>query len=145
MGDVKEAAVGNLAVEIETAWNTHDMARFARCFGVDADFVNVGGMWWRGRPEIEERHAESHRGRFSRSRIELHVAATRTIAPGVAVAHIRWALVGHEPSGPRRTVEPRHGIWTWVLRDVDGRVEIVAGHNTDSFEPVATKKEASTT
>ena len=46
-----------LVVEIEAAWNSHDMSRFAACFAADADFVNVAGAWWHGREEIEERGA----------------------------------------------------------------------------------------
>ena len=45
---VEEAQVAALVDEIEAAWNTHDMNRFAACFAPDADFVNVAGAWWRG-------------------------------------------------------------------------------------------------
>jgi len=40
--------VAGLVGEVEQAWNTHDMARFAACFAEDADFVNVRGWWWEG-------------------------------------------------------------------------------------------------
>ena len=44
-----ERAIAALVGEVEQAWNTHDMSRFAACFAEDADFVNVRGWWWRGR------------------------------------------------------------------------------------------------
>jgi uncharacterized protein (TIGR02246 family) len=132
---MQEANIQPLVAEVQAAWNTHDMQRFARCWAQDADFVNVAGMWWRGRGEIEERHAASHATRFRQSRIALELAEVREIAPGVGVAHLRWTLEGHEASGPRRTTEPRHGVWTWVLREREGRIEIAASHNTDSLSP----------
>jgi hypothetical protein len=46
---VDEQAIAALVGEVERAWNSHDMSRFAACFAEDADFVNVRGWWWRGR------------------------------------------------------------------------------------------------
>ena len=68
---MQEAAIRALVTEVEAAWNTHDMRRFAGCFAEDADFVNVNGQWWQGRPEIEERHVTSHATRFRQSRSQL--------------------------------------------------------------------------
>ena len=132
---MQEADIRALVTEVEAAWNTHDMRRFATCFAEDADFVNVNGVWWRGRQEIEERHAASHATRFRQSQMALQLAGSRQIAPGVAVAHVRWTLDGHESSGPRRTTDTRRGIWTWTLRARDGHVEIAASHNTDTLSP----------
>ncbi|MGK9232137.1 SgcJ/EcaC family oxidoreductase [Inquilinus limosus] len=42
------------------AWNRHDMAALAALFAEDADFVNVVGLWWRSRAEIEAAHAATH-------------------------------------------------------------------------------------
>ena len=37
------------------AWNRHDMAALAAVFTPDAQFVNVVGLWWKSRAEIEAR------------------------------------------------------------------------------------------
>jgi uncharacterized protein (TIGR02246 family) len=92
-----------LVGEIEAAWNGHDMSRFAACFATDADFVNVAGAWWRGREEIEERHAAMHAGMFKDSTMQLRLASFREIGPGIVVMHVTWRLEGHGESGPRRT------------------------------------------
>jgi uncharacterized protein (TIGR02246 family) len=42
-----EADALGLVAEVESAWNAHDMERFASLFADDADFVNVRGWWWR--------------------------------------------------------------------------------------------------
>ncbi len=117
--------------EVADAWNSHDMRRFAACFAADADFVNVGGAWWRGRDEIEERHAASHAGPFEESVLTPVLAAFKEVGPEIGVAHVTWELRGHRASGPRRTTEARRGIWTWTVRERDDRLEIVASQNTD--------------
>lgn len=126
-----EAQAQALVLEIEAAWNTHDMQRFAACFSDDADFVNVRGAWMRGREDIEKKHATSHAGRFKDSTMQLQLAALKEIAPGVGVMHVSWRLQGHRESGPARTTDTRTGIWTWTVRDRGARLEIVSSHNTD--------------
>ena len=122
-----------LVREVEAAWNAHDMTRFAACFAVDADFVNVGGMWWTGRPEIEQKHTTVHAGPFRESVLTQELAAFREVGLGVGVAHVTWQLAGHAPSGPRQTTDVRRGIQTWTVREHDGQVEIVAAQNTDAL------------
>ena len=131
---VDEQAVVSLVREVEEAWNSHDMARFAACFAEDADFVNVRGWWWRGRKQIEDNHALFHETIFSNSRMQLECAAIKDVDSGVVVAHVKWQMVGHEVGGPDQTSEPRVGIWSWVIRDRAGRPEIVSSHNTDTIE-----------
>jgi len=102
------------------------MSRFAACFAEDADFVNVRGWWWRGRGEIEPTHALLHETMFSDSFMELERAATKEVGAGVVVMHVKWRMAGHERGGPQQTSEPRTGIWSWVIRDREGRLEIVS-------------------
>lgn len=132
---MNEVDVSAVVDEVEAAWNTHDMKRFAACFADDADFVNVGGMWWRGREEIEQKHAAVHAGRFKESTMQMQLAAFREIGPGVAVTHITWQLDGHGGSGPTGTTETRRGVMSWTVRDHDGKVEIISSHNTDVLSP----------
>ena len=128
-----EAKAQALVQEIEAAWNTHDMMRFAACFAEDADFVNVAGLWMRGRDEIEEKHAASHADRFKDSTMQMKLAALKEIARDVGVMHVTWQLEGHRESGPTRTTGTRRGIWSWTVRSRDRRLEIVSSHNTDAL------------
>lgn len=131
---VDEQAVAALVGEVERAWNTHDMHRFAACFAPDADFVNVMGWWWKGRDDIEGKHTLIHETIFRDSTMALECEAIKHVGSGVAVAHVTWSMVGHEAGGPEQTSEPRKGIWSWVIRDRHGRLEIVSSHNTDTKE-----------
>ena len=89
-----------LVAEVEAAWNSHDMARFAACFATDADFVNVTGAWWRGRAEIEEKHAASHADMFKNSTMQVQLASFKEIGASIGLMHITWRLEGHAESGP---------------------------------------------
>ena len=133
-----EQAVAALVGEVGQGWNTHDMTRFAACFAEDADFVNVRGWWWRGRENIERNHALFHETIFRNSTMELELAAAKEVGSGVVVAHVQWRMLGHEVGGPQQTSEPRVGIWSWVIRDRDGVLEVVSSHNTDTMEVPAT-------
>jgi uncharacterized protein (TIGR02246 family) len=109
------------------------MRRFAELFAEDADFVNVGGWWFRGRAEIEENHAVLHQTIFRESAMELRLAAFKQVNTDVSILHVKWRMAGHDASGVEETTEPRHGVWSWVVRDRNGRVEIVSSHNTDTL------------
>ena len=132
---VEEAQVAALVDEIEAAWNTHDMNRFAACFAPDADFINVAGAWWRGRAEIEKKHAAGHAGHFKDSSMKMQLAAFKELGADIALVHVRWQLEGHGESGPRRTTDTRRGIWSWIVRDRSARLEIVSSQNTDVLSP----------
>jgi uncharacterized protein (TIGR02246 family) len=78
---VDERLAATLVSEVEAAWNAHDMRRFAELFAEDADFVNVGGWWFRGRSEIQENHAVLHQTIFQGSTMELRLAAFKHVNP----------------------------------------------------------------
>ena len=50
--------IANVVDGLTESWNRHDMEAYAAQFAEDADFVNVIGMHWRGRAEIEARHVD---------------------------------------------------------------------------------------
>ncbi|MDX8450453.1 SgcJ/EcaC family oxidoreductase [Mesorhizobium captivum] len=58
------------ATAFADAWNRHDMDDFAALFAEGANFVNVVGMWWKNRTEIERAHRATHETMFRDSRLE---------------------------------------------------------------------------
>src|SRR5580658_3018493 len=58
------ATVKSVVASLAESWNRHDMTAFAAAFAEHADFVNVIGMHWQGRQEIEIKHAQTHRTIF---------------------------------------------------------------------------------
>ncbi len=125
-----ERAIRGVVAALEDAWNGHDMKAFAALFAEDADFVNVAGMWWKGRDEIERWHRALHETRMKDSRLATTDTSVRFLKRDVAVAHVSWELTGDIGlDGKPRS--PRKGILTQVLAKRDGRWWIVASQNTD--------------
>ena len=119
-------------------WNRHDMDAFAELFAADAEFVNVVGLWWKGRPEIKGAHEFTHQTLFKRSRLRIDEVSTRLLVPEVAIARCRWTLEGHvTPAGA--PLPARHGVLVNTLRRDGGRWLIVDSQNTDVIEGVASR------
>src|SRR3984957_20718273 len=126
-----ETEIRKVELGLQEAWNHHDMKAWANLFTEDADFVNVAGWWWKGRTEIEQKHAGAHEFIFRDSTLTIHEVHTRFLAPEIAVVHVLWSLAGHKnPDGTPG--QPRKGILTQVLQKQNGKWLIAAAQNTDS-------------
>ena len=127
-------------------WNRHDMDAFGALFTADADFVNVTGQLWKGRKEIQRRHAYTHGaiprdavpeaapasyGIFKSSTYQFDRIDVRMARPNLAIAHGAWTM-----RGDARTAEPRHGMMTFtIIRDGDNWL-YEAVQNTEINRPV---------
>jgi uncharacterized protein (TIGR02246 family) len=122
-------------------WNRHDIVKFAQLFARDADFVNVVGMWWKNRQEIEQAHAYSHATFFKNSRLSGEIAGLKFPRPDVATVHVLWELVGQvEPDGS--VGQPRKGILLLVCVKNDGAWLIHSAQNTDILAAELTRPAA---
>lgn len=132
------AALTAIAAAFTETWNRHDMKAFADLFAADADFVNVVGMWWKNRGEIEGAHAHSHATFFRNSRLAGDVHGVKFLGPDVATVHVVWELSGQlEPDGSVGL--PRRGILLFVMARQGGRWLIQAAQNTDIVAGALTK------
>lgn len=145
-GPSDEDAVRIAVYRFAETWNRHDLAAFGALFAVDADFVNVTGQLWRGREEIQRRHAFTHGaipreavpealsvnyGIFKSSTYQFDRIDVRLVAPDLAIAHGAWTM-----RGDARTAEPRRGMMTFTLtRDGDNWL-YQAVQNTEINRPV---------
>jgi uncharacterized protein (TIGR02246 family) len=127
-----KAQIDGVVKALGDSWNTHDMALFGAQFTEDADFVNVLGMDWHGREEIESHHAAVHSTIFRNSKLRMLDYSLRPIADGVMLALMRWERTGHESPPDVRMPEVRKGVATGVFVQRDGRWLITAFHNTDT-------------
>lgn len=119
-------------------WNRHDMAAFARLFAPEAEFVNVVGLWWKGREAIKAAHEHTHATMFRHSRLTISDVAVRFPLAGMALARAHWRLEGHlAPDGA--ALPPRTGLLLNVLqRDATGWA-IIDSQNTDIVEGVLSR------
>jgi uncharacterized protein (TIGR02246 family) len=72
---------------LSESWNCHDMVAYASHFTENADFINILGMHWRGRPAIEAQHIAIHETIFRNSQLQELNHTIRFLTPEVAVAH----------------------------------------------------------
>jgi uncharacterized protein (TIGR02246 family) len=130
------AAIRNVETGLQEAWNHHDAKAFASFFTEDADCVNVVGWWWKGRPQIESKVADSHVFMFRDSTYSNDEVHIRFLTAQTAVVHVRWSMAGHRnPDGSPG--QPRKGIQTHILQEQEGKWLIAVFNNTDSVPEVS--------
>jgi uncharacterized protein (TIGR02246 family) len=124
------AAAKAVGVALVVNWNNHDMKSLADLFAEDADFVNVIGMWWRGRPEIQSQHEALHATRMRNSHLIAAETAVRLLRRDVAVIHVRWQLTG-DTGLDGVTLPPRQGVLSLVTVRTGSKWLIASAQNTD--------------
>ena len=125
------ANVKSAVASLAESWNRHDMTAFAAAFAENADFVNVIGMHWHGRQEIEAKHTVTHRTIFRNSTLQIIDQSVRFLSPSIALAHVSTELKGAESLRERVAPETRRSLLTCVLVKEADRWLITAAHNTD--------------
>lgn len=140
-GDADEEAVRRTVDGYAETWNRHDMDALGALFAPNADFVQVNGVWWKGRQTIQTNIAFLHGtvpqnvvgvtlpantyGVFKASTYRFDRVDVRFVRHDVAIAHIAWTQLG-DP----RFKEPRGGVLTFVVSRDGDRWLLNAAQNT---------------
>lgn len=129
-----ESEIREIISHQNEAWNRHDAKAWVASFSEDADFINILGMKFAGRAEIERRHDDIFKTIFARSRVVVTTERVRFSSPSVAIAETEHALrdydrlpPGIRPTDADGTLRTRMR-YVWELR-ADGW-RIVAAQNT---------------
>jgi uncharacterized protein (TIGR02246 family) len=131
----EEQAIRQVAKDYETRWNKHDMNSFADLFTDDAEWVNVVGMVWRGKPEIMKAHRAFHETNFKNRSVYVDDVSVRFIRPDVAVAIVKWKVDGFiAPDG--RQFDKGIDVSTLVFAKQNGKWLIASGENV-TVDPIA--------
>jgi len=128
-----EAAIRQLEMQQQEAWNRHDAKAYADLFTEDGDCVNVAGLWWKGRPEIEKRLTDAYAFVFRESALTVREVKVKFLNAEFAVAHVRWTMTGART--PHGLPKPQQGIQTQLLQKQTGKWLIAAFQNTNSEMP----------
>jgi len=104
-GRPAEASIRQALAGQADAWNRHDAKAWSASFADDADFVNVLGMLFQGRAEIERRHADLFGSIFARSQVVVTTRKVRSVGKTAAVAETDHELRNYDrlPDGIRPT------------------------------------------
>lgn len=126
-----DAAIRAIIAGLEASWNAADGAAYGRAFAEDADFVPIYGQFFTGRAAIAAGHQQIFDTVYRGSRNRGEIEGLRALAPGVALARVKWCL--RVPDGAaEREGWSRNSI---VLTRGDAGWEIAAFHNTLIVEP----------
>lgn len=107
------------------AWNEQECRGFADGFAKDADFVNIFGMKFSGREEIEERHVKILQTFLKNSKLEILQTQLREVQKGLVIATIYWKVQGFKKVGAIQ-----EGVFTQVFVQAGEKWEITASQNT---------------
>ena len=120
------AALESIVGQLEAAWNAMDGSAFAGPFASDADFVNIRGEHFRGRPAIAAGHAAIFRTIYAGSTVHFTVQGARLLCPEVALLHVHSVL--DAPHGP--LAGQHRARFSLVLAKEPEGWAIAAFHNT---------------
>ncbi|MCM2561385.1 SgcJ/EcaC family oxidoreductase [Lutimaribacter sp. EGI FJ00015] len=119
------------------AWMARDARALAALFTKDAEFVNVVGVWWHDRADIERAHDYALRSFFAETTLKPGVVRVKRLGEAVAVVQCRFTLTGQRlPDG--RVAGPRRTILSFVAQRRDAGWQVAAAQNTDIVEGAET-------
>jgi len=83
-----EAAIRRTVTRITTNFQNHHFADMATYTTPDVSWVNIVGMWWRGRAQVQQAHQAIFDTIFKGVAFTPGKATVRSIAPNVAVVNL---------------------------------------------------------
>jgi uncharacterized protein (TIGR02246 family) len=126
-----EQAVRKVLASFDEAFNSHNADAAAALFTEDAEFINVAGMWWRGRAEITRGTAWVLANIFQNTRLQTDSVSVRFPERDTAIGVVTQHTVGSFvlPDGTR--ISGTNNRLTYVLVKRASRWLIVSGQNTE--------------
>jgi uncharacterized protein (TIGR02246 family) len=83
---------------LNAAWNRADGEAFAARCAPDVDFINLLGMYVKGRTAVVGMHGIIFKGPYAGSTLKFSIEHVRVLSPNVIVAIVPGEL--HVPAGP---------------------------------------------
>ncbi len=125
-------AIQEVIKSYTSAWNDHEGKGFGDSFTDEADFVNIFGMHFSGKAEIERRHIQILQTFSKESKLLILNTQLREVYPGLVIALVRWGVEGFRDPGSDMSLpgKTQEGIFTQVFIKQDGKWKITASQNT---------------
>ena len=122
---------GEIPALFVEAWMNRDANMLSSLFTEEAEFVNVVGLWWHNRKDIERAHAYGFENIFGESDLRIMESSVKYLHEDVAVVHARMRLKNQTQKGEVRTPSIRQNIFSFVVQKQEGSWVCVSAHNTD--------------
>jgi len=79
------------------SWNKHDFSDMKNYIAGDCDFVNITGMHWKGREDIQYACQTYHNQFFKNTSMEKRSVTIRFLKPDIAIVHLLWHIGAFTP------------------------------------------------
>ncbi len=139
-----EAAINKQVDAMIYSWNHHNYDDLKNYTTETIDWVNVVGMWWKGRKEFQYAHQDYHNSIFKTAVCEKKSVSIRFITKDVVVAHIFWHFSDPHPVAlpDGKEPAPTDAIAQVVYVNQNGKWLMDAGENVvidkgaEPYDPV---------
>lgn len=113
------------------SWNHHNYDDLKNYTTENTDWVNVVGMWWKGRKESQYAHQFYHNTIFKTAVCEKKSVDIRFLTKDVAIAHIIWHFSDPNPAplSDGKIPGPTDGLALLVYIKQNGKWLMDAGEN----------------
>ena len=131
-----EAAINAQVDAMIYSWNNHNYDDMKNYTTENTDWVNVVGMWWKGRKESQYAHQFYHNSILKTSVGEKKSVAVRFLTKDVAIVHVVWQFSDPNPPLPPlppspdgKPIPPNLDLATLVFVKQNGKWLLTAGEN----------------
>lgn len=112
------------------AWNKKDANYLAAMFHEHAEFINVVGLWWHTRADIQKAHDYGFRVIFPDSHLTVTKVKVRNVTDSIAIVYAKMHLHG-QSSHKGQKAGHRRNIFTFVVQKKEVGWICISTHNTD--------------
>jgi uncharacterized protein (TIGR02246 family) len=125
-----EAAIDAQIDAMVYSWNHHNYDDLKNYTTENTDWVNVVGMWWKGRKESQYAHQILHNTVFKTAIMRKKSVSIRFVTKDVAIAHVVLYASGGDVRMPDgKKMGPTDGMATLVYVNQNGKWLMTAGEN----------------
>jgi uncharacterized protein (TIGR02246 family) len=129
-----EAAIRKVVQQMTTNFIDHKFSDMATYTTPDVSWVNIVGMWWRGRPQVQTAHQQIFDRMFKGVPFKQGDVTIRAITPDVALVNVYYEVGAfYPPDGVNRGTNKMgddRNLLTLVMVKKQGKWLLTAGHNT---------------
>ena len=122
-----------------TSWNNHSYKDMDKYTTADCDWVNIVGMWWKNRKEVQFAHQAYHDKMFKKTPMQKKSATIRFVSPTVALVHFT-SHVGSFVTPDGHQMPEADDLALLVFVKQNGKWLMTAGENV-VIDPMAQKND----
>jgi len=129
-----QAAVQQMLTAEQTAWNAGDSVTYADEYTDDADFINIRGQLFTGKPAVQQQHAMIFAGPFKGSTIQIELRKLTEVGVGVVLVDTDQTVTNFKGLPPGVVATSAGTLITHfkylAVRQKEGTWKFSSGQNT---------------